>query len=152
MKRIYATVLAVTAALLLAGAAHAQVTLNSARVGGPDTAALAKFYEAAFGMFETNRITVPGGAEIFLNFGATADEAKANKNTPIVITHRESDDLKDPIAHLILNVKDMTATVAAIKAAGGSMAGDPRAFGNTGIMIGIAIDPAGNRIEMIQRP
>ena len=152
MKRIYATMLAVTAALLLASAAHAQVTLNSARVGGPDTAALAKFYEAAFGMFETNRITVPGGAEIFLNFGATADEAKANKSTPIVITHRDSDDLKDPIAHLILNVKDMTATVAAIKAVGGSMAGDPRAFGNTGIMIGIAIDPDGNRLELIQRP
>jgi predicted enzyme related to lactoylglutathione lyase len=152
MKRIYATVLAVTAALLLASAAHAQVTLNSARVGGEDTAALAKFYEAAFGMFETNRINVPGGAEIFVNFGATADEAKANKSTPIVITHRDSNDIKDPIAHLILNVKDMTATVAAIKAAGGSMAGDPRAFGNTGIMIGIAIDPAGNRIEMIQRP
>ncbi|MFZ0978487.1 MAG: VOC family protein, partial [Candidatus Acidiferrales bacterium] len=143
---------AVTAALLLASAAHAQVTLNSARVGGPDTAALAKFYEAAFGMFETNRITVPGGAEIFLNFGTTADEAKANKSTPIVITHRDSDDLKDPIAHLILNVKDMTATVAAIKAAGGSMAGDPRGFGNTGIMIGIAIDPDGNRLELIQRP
>ncbi|MGO9591994.1 MAG: VOC family protein [Candidatus Acidiferrales bacterium] len=152
MKRVYATVLAVTAALLLASAAHAQVTLNSARVGGPDTAALAKFYEAAFGMFETNRINVPGGAEIFLNFGATADEAKANKSTPIVITHRDSDDLKDPIAHLILNAKDMTATVAAIKAAGGSMAGDPRAFGNTGIMIGIAIDPDGNRLELIQRP
>ncbi|MGA8871396.1 MAG: VOC family protein [Candidatus Acidiferrales bacterium] len=152
MKRVYATVLAVTAALLLASAAHAQVTLNSARVGGPDTAVLAKFYEAAFGMFETNRITVPGGAEIFLNFGATADEAKANKSTPIVITHRDSNDLKDPIAHLILNVKDMTATVAAIKAAGGSMAGDPRAFGNTGIMIGIAIDPDGNRLELIQRP
>ncbi|MGC2332497.1 MAG: VOC family protein [Candidatus Acidiferrales bacterium] len=152
MKRTYATVLAVTAALLLASAAHAQVTLNSARVGGPDTAALAKFYEAAFGMFETNRINVPGGAEIFVNFGATADEAKANKSTPIVITHRDSNDLKDPIAHLILNVKDMTATVAAIKAAGGSMAGDPRPFGNTGITIGIAIDPAGNRLELIQRP
>jgi predicted enzyme related to lactoylglutathione lyase len=152
MKRIYATVMAVTAALLLASAAHAQVTLNSARVGGEDTAALAKFYEAAFGMFETNRITVPGGAEIFVNFGATADEAKANKGTPIVITHRDSNDIKDPIAHLILNVKDMTVTVAAIKAAGGSMAGDPRAFGNTGIMIGIAIDPAGNRLELIQRP
>ena len=152
MKRICATVLAVTAALLFASAAHAQVTLNSARVGGEDTAALAKFYEAAFGMFETNRITVPGGAEIFVNFGATTDEAKANKSTPIVITHRDSNDIKDPIAHLILNVKDMTATVAAIKAAGGSMAGDPRAFGNTGIMIGIAIDPDGNRLELIQRP
>ena len=152
MKRIYTTAMAVTAVLLLASAAHAQVTLNSVRVGAQDTAALAKFYEAAFGMFETNRINVPGGAEIFLNFGTTADEAKANKSTPIVITHRDSDDLKDPIAHLILNVKDMTATVAAIKAAGGSMAGDPRGFGNTGIMIGIAIDPDGNRLELIQRP
>jgi len=152
MKKICTTVMAVAAVLLLASAAHAQVTLNSARLGAQDPAALAKFYEAAFGMFETNRISVPGGAEIFVNFGATADEAKANKSTPIVISHRDSDDIKDSIAHLILNVKDMTATVAAIKAAGGSMAGDPRAFGNTGIMIGIAIDPAGNRLELIQRP
>ena len=152
MKKIYAFTIALAAALLLGTGAHAQVTLNSARVGGQDTAALAKFYESAFGMFETNRINVPGGAEIFLNFGANTDEAKANKSTPVVISHRDSDDIKDPIAHLILNVKDMAATVAAIKAAGGSMAGDPRAFGNTGIMIGIAIDPVGNRLELIQRP
>jgi predicted enzyme related to lactoylglutathione lyase len=152
MKRVYATLMAVTATLLLAVGAHAQVSLNSARVGAQDTAALSKFYQAAFGMFEVNRINVPGGAEIFLNFGATVDAAKANKSEPIVITHRDSDDVKDPIAHLIFNVKDITATVAAIKAAGGSMAGDPRAFGNTGIMIGIAIDPVGNRIELLQRP
>jgi predicted enzyme related to lactoylglutathione lyase len=152
MKRIYATVMAVTAALLLASAARAQVTLNSVRVGAQDPVVLAKFYEAAFGMWEVNRINAPGGPEIFANFGATIDAAKANKSEPIVITHRDSDDLKDPIAHVILNVKDMTATVAAVKAAGGSMAGDPRAFGNTGILIGIAIDPAGNRLELIQRP
>ncbi|MGA8012580.1 MAG: VOC family protein [Candidatus Acidiferrales bacterium] len=152
MKRIYATMVAVIAVLLFASAARAQVTLNSVRVGAQDSVALAKFYEAAFGMFEVNRINSPGGPEVFVNFGATADAAKANKSEPIVIMHRDSDDLKDPIAHVILNVKDMAATVAAVKAAGGSMAGDPRAFGNTGIMIGIAIDPVGNRIEMIQRP
>ncbi len=152
MKRMYATVMAVTAVLLLASAAHAQVTLNSVRVGAQDTVALAKFYEAAFGMYEVNRINVPGGPEIFVNFGATSDAAKANKSEPIVITHREADNLKDPIAHVILNVKDMAATVAALKAAGGSMAADPRAFGNTGILIGIAIDPVGNRLELIQRP
>ena len=152
MKKICTTMMVATAALVFASAAHAQVTLNSVRVGAQDTAALAKFYEAAFGMFEVNRINVPGGAEIFVNFGATADAAKANKSEPIVITHRDSDDLKDPIAHVILNVKDMATTVTAIKAAGGSMAGDPRAFGNTGIMIGIAIDPVGNRLELIQRP
>jgi len=138
--------------LLLAGAALGQVTLNSVRIGAKDTAALAKFYQAAFGMQEVNRIDAPGGPEIFVNFGATIDAAKTNKSEPIVIMHRDSDDLKDPIAHVILNVKDMTATVAAIKAAGGSTAGDPRPFGKTGIVIGIAIDPAGNRVELIQRP
>ena len=146
MKSIY------TAMLLLASAAHAQVTLNSVRIGAKDTVALAKFYQAAFGMQEVNRINAAGGPEVFVNFGATSESAKANKSEPIVIMHRDSDDLKDPIAHVILNVKDMAATVASIKAAGGSMTGDPRPFGNTGVLIGIAIDPAGNRIELIQRP
>lgn len=152
MKRIYTTVIALSAAMLLAGSAYAQVSLNSVRVGARDTAALAKFYQSAFGMQEVNRIGAGAGPEIFVNFGATVDAAKANKSEPIVIMHRDSDDLKDPIPHVILNVKDMAATVAAIKAAGGSMTGDPRPFGNTGIMIGIAVDPAGNRIELIQRP
>jgi predicted enzyme related to lactoylglutathione lyase len=152
MKRICTTAVAICGGLLLAGAAYAQVTLNSVRIGAKDTPALAKFYQTAFGMQEINRLNGGGGPEIFVNFGATVDAAKANKGEPIVIMHRDSDDLKDPIAHVILNVKDMTATVSAIKAAGGSMAGDPRPFGNTGVVIGIAIDPAGNRIELIQRP
>ena len=153
MKRVCTTAITICcAALLLAGVAYAQVTLNSVRIGAKDTVALAKFYQTAFGMQEVNRIDAAGGPEIFVNFGATVDAAKANKSEPIVIMHRDSDDLKDPIAHVILNVKDMAATVAAIKAAGGSMAGDPRPFRNTGVVIGIAIDPAGNRLELIQRP
>lgn len=152
MQRIFTTAMAVSATLLLASAARAQVTLNSVRIGAKDTVSLAKFYQAAFGMQEVNRIDTPGGPEIFVNFGATIDAAKTIKSEPIVIMHRDSDDLKDPIAHLILNVKDMAATVAAIRAAGGSMAGDARPFKNTGIVIGIAIDPAGNRLELIQRP
>ena len=152
MKRICTTAMTLCAALLLAGGAQAQVSLNSVRIAAKDSVALAKFYSAAFGMHETNRIESPGGPEVFVNFGATPEAAKANKSEPIVIMHRESDDVKDPIAHVILNVKDMNATVAAIKAAGGSMAGDPRPFGKTGIVIGIAIDPVGNHIEMIQRP
>ena len=152
MKRIYTTAITIFAALLLAGAAHAQVSLNSVRVGAKDTVALSKFYQAAFGMQEVNRIESPTGPEVFVNFGTTAESAKANKSEPIVIMHRDSDDLKDPIPHVILNVKDMAATVAAIKTAGGSMTGDPRPFRNTGVVIGVATDPAGNRIELIQRP
>jgi predicted enzyme related to lactoylglutathione lyase len=145
-------VVAACAALLLAVAAQAQVTLNSVRVGAKDTEALAKFYKAAFGMQETNRINAQGGPEIFVNFGATVEAAKANKAEPVVLMHRDSDDIKDPIPHIIFNVKDVKATAAAVIANGGKMDGDPRPYGNTGIVIGIAIDPVGNRIEMIQRP
>ena len=152
MTKTQTITIAACAALSVCVSAHAQVTLNSVRVGAKDTVALAKFYESAFGMQEVNRIDVPAGPEIFVNFGATVETAKANKSQPIVLMHRDSDDLKDPIAHVIFNVTDMMATVAAIKAAGGTMAGDPRPFRNTGTMIGIAIDPAGNRIELIQRP
>ena len=151
VKKSYTTS-TVVSALLLASAAYAQVTLNSVRVGAKDSVALAKFYQTAFGMQEVNRIGSGAGPEVFVNFGATVDSAKANKSEPIVIMHRDSDDVKDPIAHVILNVKDMAATVAAIKAAGGTMTGDPKPFGNTGVVIGIAIDPAGNRLELIQRP
>ena len=122
LKWIHTTRIALFTALLLASAAHAQITLNSVRIGAKDTVALAKFYQAAFGMQEINRIDTPAGPEVFVNFGATIDAAKANKSEPIVIMHRDSDDLKDPIAHVILNVKDMAATVTAIKAAGGSPA------------------------------
>jgi len=152
MKRLYTTAMAICAALLLACAAHAQVSLDSVRIAAKDTVALAKFYQGAFGMQEVNRIENPGGTEVFVNFGATVEAAKANKNPLMVLFHRDSDEVKDPIAHVILSVKDMAATVAAVKAAGGTMTGDPRPFRNTGIVIGIAVDPAGNRIELIQRP
>jgi predicted enzyme related to lactoylglutathione lyase len=152
MNRIRIIAMGTFAALMVGGAAHADVTLNSLRIGAVNTVALAKFYQAAFKMQEVNRIETPGGPEVFVNFGAAADAAKANRNPPIVIMHRDSDAVADPIAHVIFNVTDMAATVAAIKAAGGSMTGDPRPFRDSGIIIGIAIDPAGNRIELIQRP
>src|SRR5262249_31773961 len=152
MKKISTMAMTVFASLLLSGIASAQVTFNSVRIGAKDSVAVAKFYESAFGMQEVNRIETPSGPEVFVNFGVTLEAAKANKSGPIVIMHRDSDDVKDPIAHVILNVKDMAGITAAIKAAGGSMAGEPRPFRNTGTVIGIAIDPAGNRVELIQRP
>jgi predicted enzyme related to lactoylglutathione lyase len=139
------------AALLLIGAAQAGVMLNSARVGGKDAVALGKFYEAAFGLKEVNRLTFPGGVEIFLNFGDSVDAAKANKAAQVVIMQSEPA-AKDAVAHLIFDVTDVAATAAAVKAAGGTMDREPAPFGNTGLVIGFAVDPAGNRIELIQRP
>ena len=152
MIRLTERVMAIFAGLLLAGGAHAQVSLDSVRIEAKDTVALAKFYREAFGMQEVNRIENPGGTEVFVNFGTTVEAAKANKNPQMVLFHRDSDEVKDPTTHVIFLVKDMTSAVTAVKAAGGTMTGDPRAFRNTGIVLGFAIDPAGNRIELIQRP
>ena len=151
MKKRSIPAIAISAAMLIASAAYAQMSLDSVRIAAKDTVALAKFYQAAFGMQEVQRIENPGGTEVFVNFGASIEAAKANKAPLMVLFHRESDDAKDPIPHIIISVKDMAATVAAVKAAGGST-GDPRPFGKTGIVLGFAVDPAGNRIEMIQRP
>src|SRR5262245_4459679 len=147
---IVAKITAGASAALLLTAAEAGVTLNSARVGGPDVVALGKFYEAAFGLKEVNKLSLPGGqVELFLNVGDTVDAAKANSQAQIVIMHADATGAKDPVPHLIFNVTDMAATVAAVKAAGGTM-DEPRPFGNSGMMIGFATDPAGNRIELIQ--
>jgi predicted enzyme related to lactoylglutathione lyase len=141
------------AALLLAGAAHADgVTLNATRVGATDSPALAKFYEAAFGLKEVNRITFPNMIEIMMNFGDSTEAAKKNPNAQIVVMQVKANNTTDTVPHVILNVTDMDATVKALKAAGGKMEGDPKPFGKTGIVIGMAIDPAGNHIEMIQQP
>ncbi len=134
--------------------ALADASLNGARVGAKDPAAVARFYSAAFGMQEVQRIENAQMLEIMLNFGKTADAAKANRarlgGGDIVVMKRASDDAKDDIPHIVLNVTDMQATVAAVKAAGGKMAREPFAYGNSGIQIGMAMDPAGNQIEMIQ--
>ena len=152
MKRLHTTVTAVSTALLIAGTVYAQAALDSVRIEAKDTIALAMFCQAVFGMQEVNQVVNPGGVEIFVNFGATVEAAKANKNPVMILFHRDSDDVKDTTTHVIFSVKDMAATVAAIKAAGGTMTRDPRPFGNTGTILGFAIDPAGNRIELIQRP
>jgi predicted enzyme related to lactoylglutathione lyase len=134
------------------GNAHGQTSLDSVRLEAKDTVALAKFYQAVFGMQEVNRIVNRGATEVFVNFGATVEAAKANKSPQMILFHRDSDDVKDPTVHLIFSVKDMAAAVAAIKAAGGTMTGEPRPFQNTGTILAFAVDPVGNRIELIQRP
>jgi predicted enzyme related to lactoylglutathione lyase len=152
MKGLHRTAVAIFAAALFAQAGQAQVALDSVRIAAKDTVALAKFYQAAFGMQEVNRIENPGGTEVFVNFGDTVDAAKANKSPLMILFHRDSDDVKDPVPHVIFVVKDMAKTAAAVKAAGGTMTGDPRPFKGTSTVLGFAVDPAGNRIELIQRP
>ena len=141
-------VLAIT--FMLVANANAGVTLAAARIGAVDVAGVAKFYQSAFGMKEVNQLDMPGIKEIMLNFGDTVEAAKANPNPWIVIMGRDSNDVKE-VPHLVLYVTDMKATVAAIKAAGGTVDGEPRAFGDAGMIVGFAVDPAGNRMELVQQ-
>lgn len=149
MKSLTALALAAGISLVLATASYAQVALNSVRVVAKDAEALAKFYEAAFGLKETNRLSIANGVEIFLNFGDTAEAARANSD-PAVVIMQTPDDPDDTVMHVIFTVSDANATAAAVKAAGGAIEREPTAYGNTGTMIGFAVDPAGNHIELIQ--
>ena len=132
--------------------AMSATSLNGVRIGAKDVAALVKFYQTAFGMFEVQRIQNPQMLEVMLDFGATAEAAKANTGADIVIQQRAADDGADMIAHVVFNVTDMDAVVKAVKAAGGKMEREPFEFGKTGIRIGMAVDPAGNHFELIQAP
>jgi predicted enzyme related to lactoylglutathione lyase len=143
-------VMALVISFLLVANAHAGTTLAAARIGAVDVEKVAKFYQSAFGMHEIMRLDMSGIKEIMLNFGDTAEAAKANQSPWIVIMNRTSDDVKE-VPHLVLYVSDMKATVAAVKAAGGTVEGEPGAFGNAGMIVGFAADPAGNRMELIQQ-
>jgi predicted enzyme related to lactoylglutathione lyase len=133
-------------------AAPSGVTLNGVRIGAKEVSALARFYQSAFGMHEVQRIQTPQFLEIMLDFGTTQEAAKANNGADVVIMQRDADDDKDTMAHVVFTVTNIDAVVAAVKAAGGRMERDPFAFGDTGIRIGMGIDPAGNHFELIQFP
>ena len=143
-------ILALAITGMLAASAHAGNTLAAARIGAVDVEGVARFYKSAFGMQEIMRLDMTGLKEIMLNFGDTVEAAKANTNPWIVIMNRDSDDVKE-VPHLVLYVTDMKATVAAVKAAGGKVEGEPGAFGDAGMIVGFAADPAGNRMELIQQ-
>jgi len=136
--------------LALAGAAWGQVSLNSVRVVAKDAETLGKFYSAAFGLKETNRLQIANGVEIFLNFGASAESARANTSPQVVIMQDPAGPGDDTTMHVIFTVADAASTARAVETAGGSIVREPAAFGNSGMMIGFVADPEGNRIELIQ--
>lgn len=153
MKSVIKNLTLLAAAWLLPATVMAAVSLNGIRVTAPDTEVLAGFYKNAFGMHEVQRIVLGAGSpEIMLDFGATEAEAKANTGGDVVLYPRGADEAADITAHLIFNVTDMAGTVAAIKASGGSMEREPFGFGDTGILIGMGIDPAGNHFELLYFP
>jgi predicted enzyme related to lactoylglutathione lyase len=149
---------AITATLGLAAAvwmtlAQADVTVLAVRLGANDVVALAKFYDAAFGLKEIDRVGEPA-TEIIMRYGATAAAAKAGASPEFLVQRREPGTGKDVMAHAIFHVSDIAATVAAAKAAGASMEGEVVSVPIGGMPVKIAnlVDPDGNVLELMELP
>ncbi len=123
------------------------------RLGATDVAKLAKFYEAAFGLREIDRVGNPP-TEIIMRYGATVAAAKAGSSPEFLVQKREATAQKDPMHHAILRVSDITATVAAAKAAGAAMEREVTTvkIGGSPIKIAMLVDPDGNALELMEFP
>jgi predicted enzyme related to lactoylglutathione lyase len=139
-------------AVVLAVDTRAEVTVMAVRLGASDVAALAKFYDAAFGLKEIDRVGNPA-TEIIMRFGATVAEAKAGASPEFLVQKRDSD-AKDSMHHAIFRVSDIAATVAAAKAAGARVDRDVStvSIGGSPIKIAMLVDPQGNALEIMELP
>jgi predicted enzyme related to lactoylglutathione lyase len=151
MRRMMTAIVALWAAVLGIDA-RAEVTVMAVRLGASDVAALAKFYDAAFGLKEIDHVGNPV-TEIIMRFGATVADAKAGASPEFIVLKREGG-AKDPIQHAIFRVSDIAATVAAAKAAGATVNRDVStvSIGGAPIKIAMLVDPQGNALEIMELP
>jgi len=152
VRRTTAALIGIVAAAC-AVPARAEVTVMAVRLGANDVVKLAKFYEAAFGLKEIDRVGTPA-TEIIMRYGATVAEAKAGAAPEFLLLKREGTAAKDPIHHAILRVSDIKASVAAAKAAGATVERDimTAPIGGSPIKIAMLIDPDGNALELMELP
>ena len=134
MRRTIATLFGIAAAAC--ATAQAQVTVMAVRLGANDVVKLAKFYEAAFGLKEIDRVGNPA-TEIIMRYGATVAEAKAGASPEFLLLKREATAAKDPMHHAGAKVERdvMTAPI-----------------GGTPIKIAMLVDPDGNALELMELP
>src|SRR6476659_2574036 len=151
MRRMIPAIVGLWAALLVVDG-RAQTTVMAVRLGASDVVALAKFYDAAFGVKEIDRVGSPA-TEIIMRFGATVAEAKAGASPEFLVAKREGA-ATDTMQHAIFRVSDIAATVAAAKAAGATVNRDVSTvtIGGTPIKIAMLADPQGNALEIMELP
>jgi predicted enzyme related to lactoylglutathione lyase len=132
---------------------QADVTVLAVRLGAKDVVALAKFYDAAFGLKQIDKVGEPP-TEIIMRYGANAAAAKAGTSPEFLIQNREPGAGNDAMAHAIFQVTDLAATVAAAKAAGAKMNGEIASvpIGGMPVKIATMVDPDGNVLELMELP
>jgi predicted enzyme related to lactoylglutathione lyase len=152
MRQAITAILGLTAATWLT-CAPADVAVLAVRLGAKDVVALAKFYDAALGLKEIDRVGQPP-TEIIMRYGATVDAAKAGSSPEFLVQLREPGAANDPITHAIFHVSDLGATVKAAKAAGATMKGDVASvpIGGMPVKIATLVDPDGNVLELMELP
>ena len=152
MRRAITAVLGLTAATWVTFV-QADVTVLAVRLGANDVVALAKFYDAAFGLKAIDQVGEPP-TEIIMRYGATAAAAKAGSSPEFLVQRREPGDAKHAMAHAIFHVSDLAATVAAAKTAGATMQGETVTvpIGGMPVKIATVVDPDGNVLELMELP
>jgi predicted enzyme related to lactoylglutathione lyase len=152
MQQKIKALLALTAASWMTWA-HADNTVLAVRLGANDVVALAKFYDAAFGLKEIDHVGKPP-TEIIMRYGATVAAAKAGSSPEFLVARRAAGAANDGITHAVFRVSDIGATVAAAKAAGATVRRDvaSETLGGTSLKTAIVVDPDGNVLELMQLP
>ena len=152
MRRPITAVLGLTAATWLT-CVQADVSVLAVRLGAKDVVALAKFYDAAFGLKEIDRVGQPP-TEIIMRYGATVAAAKAGSSPEFLVQNREPGAANDAIPHAVFHVSDVGAAVAAAKAAGATSKGDVASvpIGGMPVKIATLVDPDGNVLELMELP
>jgi predicted enzyme related to lactoylglutathione lyase len=152
MRRTMAALLGLTATAW-ALAAQADVTVMAVRLGANDVAALAKFYQAAFGLQEIDRVGDPV-TEIIMRYGTTVAAAKAGTSPEFLVQKRAEGETAGSMHHAIFRVSDIAASVAAAKAAGAKVESGVVTvpIGGAPIKIAMVVDPDGNALELMELP
>ncbi len=152
MRRAITTTLGLAAAIW-SMCASADTTVMAARLGAKDVVALAKFYDAAFGLKEIDRVGEPP-TEIITRHGASVAAAKAGSSPEFLLTRREPDAASDSMPHVVFHVSNMDAALAAAKAAGATMKGDVASvrIGKMPVKVAMLVDPDGNVLELMELP
>lgn len=147
--KVAVVVAGVLAAATVAVAQESGIHVRSIRVLAADAEAAATFYQKAFGMSETRRpVETPTFTEIVINSGSTPELARRATSTAIVIaTRAEGAPAAGGMAALILQVPDLDAAIAAVKANGGTLMRPASTFGN--LRVAFVEDPDGNQVELI---
>jgi predicted enzyme related to lactoylglutathione lyase len=113
------------------------------RIPAPKIAPMLDFYGKTFGMKQIGCMLDHG---VILNVGRTPEEATANKHVRVILDNRLTPVDQNPVAFIVRNIGRV---VERAKENGATITMEPLVARN-GNVVAKFLDPAGNRIELIE--